>query len=484
MKALATMACTMLVACQETGGGRTDDASLDTAIDETDGSDGPDVAGEPDAPPEVVTDVPVEPGPECGALLIESPGSATGIPSPSGPVPEPGVPFTIPETGIRVTRISDTGDPGATGSSYTNGYSRWSPASITGEYVTAFSDTGEASIYRLADRTIVRTLPVGEPNELQWDSSGESGTETTIYYRTGTELRSVDVLTGADDPVHDFLDEYPAAGHALNGVEGAPSMDMRFWAFQICEGMTGGGQCTGLIDIVVYDKVSDSIHSRLSDAVSSFPIPNYVDMSPSGSRIVIGTCKEEAGTPPPWNGPYAWSLDFSTNVRLSTSCTHSGWAWGRGGEEIQIAFDPCGASNEEVTFSCDHLTAVDVNDPSGWENRIPILYAEDIGWGTGTHFGRIYLSGVRGWAFVSTYGGDTWAADQLFFVEIAHVDDGPRIWRLAPTLNEYVDYWTEAFASLDFHAMNVYWGANWSGSADLEVYRAELCAGWWTALGE
>lgn len=419
----------------------------------------------------------------CGDLLVETVASATTIAAPGGPVPAPGAPFTIAETGVTVTRISDADDPDASSSDYTNGYSRWSPANVTGEYVTAFGTDGRSAIYRLSDRTIVRAIDVGEPNELHWDSSGVGGTETTLYYRVGAELRRMDALVGDEQLVHDFTAEFPTAQVVLNGVEGAPSRDMQYWAFQICAGMSGGGQCTGLIDIVVYDLQADAVASRLSDVESNIPTPNYVEMSPSGSRIVVASCKESGSTPAPWNGPYAWSRDFSSNVRLSTNCTHSGWAWGSGGEELHVAFDSCGASNEEVTPTCDYLMAVDVNDPQGWDNRIGILYQGDLGWGIGNHIGRIYDSQVRGWFLMSTYSDQNdWSANQLLFIELVEESALPRLWRVAPTLNAFEGYWSEAFASLDFGARRVYWGANWSGADNLELYQAQLCDSWWEAL--
>lgn len=415
----------------------------------------------------------------CSNLLIQTIDQATKIPPPSQSLPQAGEPFVIPQTSITMTRITDSSDSDDFASFYTNGYSRWSPANITGQYVNAFASNGGVAIYRLSDRAVVRTLSVGEPNELNWDSSGLAGTETTLYYRTGAELRKVEVLSGNDSLVHDFTNEYPQAQQVINGVEGAPSVDMRYWAFQVCQGMTGGGQCTGILDVIVYDKEQDTIIGRLSDVQSNFPTPNFVDISPSGSRIVVGTC---AGDPPPFNGPYAWSLDFSSRVRLSTGCTHSGWAWGQDGQELYINDDPCGANNDEITFSCDYIIGVDINDPQGWENRMTILYHGDMGWGNGTHFGRIYQSSVRGWFFVSTYtsGIDNWATNQLFFVETKEHSQNPRLFRVGPTLNDYVDYWSEAFASLDFQAMHIYWGANWSGQDNLELYQAELCPQWWT----
>ncbi len=413
----------------------------------------------------------------CPPLPEETVDEASAITSPSGPMPEAGQPFIIQQTGVQVTRITDMSDADGFSSGYTNGYARWSPLNMTGEYLTAFASSGGAAIYRLSDRSVVTTLNVGESNELHWDSSGAPGTDTRLYYRTGAQLRSLEVLSGQDDLVHDFTQEYPQATQVLNGVEGAPSYDMRYWAFQICQGMTGGGQCTGLLDVLVYDKQLDQIAGRLSDNHASFPTPNFVDMSPSGERIVVGTC---AGDPAPFNGPYAWTRDFTDPVRLSTNCTHSGWAWGNDGAELYINFDSCGDNNDEITFTCDYIMAVDVTDPQGWENRLPILYQADLGWGGSTHMGRFYDPAVRGWFFLSTYGdGADWSRGQLMMVELKNASENPRLLRISPTLNTYEDYWSEAFASLDFTGTRIYWGGNWMGQAELEVYQAELCPGWW-----
>ena len=84
---------------------------------------------------------------------------------------------------------------------------------------------------------------------------------------------------------------------------------------------------------------------------------------------------------------------------------------------------------------------------------------------------------------LSTYPDSSgWAANQLMMVELVAESDGPRLWRIAPTLNDYQGYWSEAFASLDLGARRLYWGANWNGADNLELYQAALCDNWWEAL--
>lgn len=413
----------------------------------------------------------------CDQLLVERVSTASVLADPSSGQPELAQPFVYAATGITVTRMSDGADADDFSTGYTNGYSRWSPASFAHSYLTAFASNGGAVVYRSRDRSVLRTLNIGESNELHWDASGSANSERRLYYRQGASLRRLDVESGDDVLVHDFSIDYPGAGAAINGVEGAPSRDMRYWAFQICASMSPGGQCEGLYDVIVYDMDNDSIRARLSDHDPTMPTPNFVDISPSGSRIVVGTC---AGDPPPYNGMYAWDLDFSQSVRLSTGCTHSGWAFGKDGEEYFVSQDPCGANNDEVTFSCDYITAVDVNDADGWAHRVPVLGLGDLGWGNGIHIGRIYDDAMRGWFFISTYSDSTqnWGRNQLLFVELVAHDQDPRLWRISPTFNAYQGYWSEAFASLDFQAQAVYWGANWMGQNDLQLYQADLCSDW------
>jgi hypothetical protein len=148
------------------------------------------------------------------------------------------------------------------------------------------------------------------------------------------------------------------------------------------------------------------------------------------------------------------------------------------GEQMFVAQDDCASASD----TCDFITAVDVDDPEGWENRLGTIYHGDKGWDIGFHMGRVYGPEVAGWFLLSTYTDgdvDTWAADQLFFVELA---PSARVFRVSSTLNAHDGYWSEAFASLDVSAQHVCWCANWMGQANLELYRATLCDHWWDAL--
>ena len=121
------------------------------------------------------------------------------------------------------------------------------------------------------------------------------------------------------------------------------------------------------------------------------------------------------------------------------------------------------------------------NPESG--ERIDIIHMSETGWTFGQHMGRMINKEKKGWLLMSSYDDiyDSWADNQMFMLEIkSHNDEPkPRIWRIASTFNRYGNnYFAESFASISPDGNNIYWGANWMGEDNLELYRLQLPSNW------
>ena len=117
------------------------------------------------------------------------------FPVPSGSLVDQGESFIQPETGHRITRISNIKDntrfdyiEGDPSQGLTNGYSRFANSNINEEYALAYSTDQAVLIYRLSDCKPMGLVEyqedrfVGESCNPRWDLSGRNGTETIIYY--------------------------------------------------------------------------------------------------------------------------------------------------------------------------------------------------------------------------------------------------------------------------------------------------------------
>src|SRR5690606_14665741 len=106
--------------------------------------------------------------------------------------------------------------------------------------------------------------------------------------------------------------------------------------------------------------------------------------------------------------------------------------------------------------------------------------------GAGQHPASQYNPARRGWIAIATYSrygpADFWAANQIYLLEIT--EDRPRIVRLSPTFTDYwkgdktASYYGESFASFNPAGDRIYWGTNWLGQDNLELYRLELPEDW------
>ena len=402
------------------------------------------------------------------------------FPAPAGPLPQRGVSFIDTQTGLRITRLTDVNDivpipglntglpwevDGDPAEGFTNGYSRWTNVNATGEYAIAFRTNAHSSLYRIADARYLGPLTpdadhaIGDSAEIRWDRSGAPGTETRIYYHFDTKFYQQDALLGyqSAEELFDFGVDIIAT------CDMDSSDDARYWALRLNNN-----------DCVVFDKVSRGLlPGRINQAT------NGLDISPSGKWMVMVT-----EDPDPLLGFRFYRIsdlargDTSKPVYLpTTSAGHNGWAYDHEGNEVLVYQDNTN----------DWYCAYNPED----QQLINIMHMSETGWGFGQHIGRITNPKKKGWVLFSSYCSDesTWSYNQIFLLEILSHERHPRIWRISSTYNRRwvngVDiggYFAEAFAGIDHRGNNIYWGGNWMGSDNLELYRVELPPDWHLVL--
>jgi hypothetical protein len=385
------------------------------------------------------------------------------FPVPSESLPDQGDSFIQPETGHRITRISDLkhsffssleGHPAA---GLTNGYSRFTCSNIDDEYVLAFSTEQSILLYELPECRFLKELTydgihfIGESNDPKWDMSGSPGTETTIYYHVDTGIFKQDVLQGCSshELVYNFSREIIPEDH----------MDQ--------------------------DKYARYRAVRFPDKIAVLDLRKK-RVLPGKIKVSYGGC--DISTEGDWLyvqgfGEYEMETRFYKIVDLEQGLTnnyvvlpcpnhgHDGWAYDYNGNEVYTFQD-----NTNDWFSTFNPVT---------SERMDILHMSETGWEFGQHMGRIHNLDKIGWLLMSSYTwtDNRWADNQIFLLEILPHNKNPRIWRIASTHNSWNgDYFAEAFASISADGNSIYWGANWMGKDNLELYRVELPSNWHKVL--
>ncbi|MEN6625149.1 MAG: hypothetical protein ABFD69_02855 [Candidatus Sumerlaeia bacterium] len=342
----------------------------------------------------------------------------------------------------------------------TNGYSKYSCVNVTGEYALAYgTQSGISALIRLSDGQFMgwpqirladkRKNGLGETSAPRWDLSG----------RPGTELRLVaDGLFGSQNFIVD-LD--PLDNKQFDFVRGKYKIDMDQHGDQSARWRPFN---TGLGTIHLLDLESGKIiDTRLPNGGH--------DISPTGEWLLYYK---------PRPNRFYRVADLlrgttETSVEMPTqSHGHDGWAFDRDGHEVYIAMD----NKDDWYFAFDPAAG----------RRTNIIGMAELGWKTNYHVGRMINPAKKGWFLMATYStedpAESWAANQIMMIEIRPAAERPRIWRLGPTYMRYgaagktKSYFTEAFASLDPTGNFVYWGCNWLGTDNLELYRMELPGDW------
>jgi len=385
------------------------------------------------------------------------------FPVPSGDLPKHWEYFVQPETGHSIVRISSlTDDPLFTGmegdpsQGLTNGYSRFACSNIDEKYVLAYSTDQALLLYDLSNSRSMGLVTfdgnnhIGESCDPRWDLSGREGTETTIYYhRWGDrEIYKQDVLTGytSQELIYRFSENILSEDH----------MDQDKYA---------------RYRAVRFENRIEVLNLRIRNVLPGkvFVYRGGCDISIEGNWLYVQGFN---GTEETRFYKISNLDNGNTGNWVKLPCSshgHDGWSYDKNGNEVYIFQD-----NTNDWFST-------FNPETG--QRIDIFHMSETGWTFNQHMGRTYNPLKKGWLLMSTYAvqNDSWADNQIFMLEIkSHAaTPKPRIWRIASTYNSYDNnYFAEAFASISPDGNNIYWGANWMGQDNLELYRVELPRNW------
>ncbi|MBI2870075.1 MAG: DNRLRE domain-containing protein [Candidatus Omnitrophica bacterium] len=362
--------------------------------------------------------------------------------------------FIEPETGHRITRITDINEynplqNGNPSIGFYNGYSTYTNINYLGDYALAYNTSNSIALYGLSDCAFIHSLGVGETNDPRFDLSGRPGTEYDLYYHSGTYIKKMNVLTKASEVIYNFGEWIYSDDH-MDQATRARYRPGRLSNYRVF-----------VFDL--YEK------RPLQGIVNGY---GY-DVSPKGAFLYS-------------DGRYFRTADLdvgnTTPFALipTASAGHSGWAFDSNGDEVHVFQD-----NRNDWFSA-------FNPATG--ERIDIAHFLDfgVGWSLGQHIARIHNPLKKGWFLMATYTPPSavgWGANNIFMVEVLPKAQSPRVWRIASTHNgpfavgtTAKDYFAEAFANVDPSGNNIYWGANWGREDNLELYRVELPQNWHEVL--
>lgn len=384
--------------------------------------------------------------------------------------PAPTVAYRCAETGETVRRLTDRHqlramfpDAGNQADSETTGltncYSRVECVSPDGKYFLAFGTTPWACLYGAALLEPIRVVrsaftpsrKVGDYEELKWNPG-----DSYLYYVAGSWLYRQHPETGAEETVLNF-----APGRWYDHTsDGSFDNSGRYLAMAIDE--SGKGRKDGYV--VVIDVVDRTVIQTIQ-----YNNPNGVDMSPSGKYVKIDN--------------HYFLRETEAKVG-STQAGHGGWCLDADGRELFVSqWNSCGWIGGYYPDTGEHLYLMRMPGETGG----PGVY--------GMHTASDKQGYFKGKALLSFYGGSSPLADTVLFIELVSQkkpgvihpsyggtstaweegDSGrvARIWRGPSMQNKYSGYTTEGFASVGSDRA-VYWGGNWNGADNLELYRWEV----------
>ncbi len=378
--------------------------------------------------------------------------------------------FIDPNSGNRVTLITNISeesrynDPstkyyydGNPNAGLTNGYSTYANVNVNGKYAFVETTENPVLLYDLENCNYLGFLNISGPgwilktDNARWDLSGRDGTENTLYFTRGSKFYKFDAFDkNSLEVVFDVGTVYPGAT-IVSEDHTDQSRDARYRAMGLSNGK-----------VIIVDQYSGT---KLTGEISG---TKGQDVSPSGRWLRKGNYFYRISDLA--NGDTTRAVNFST-----TDYGHAAWSYDKEGSEVFVfqynskdsiyAFIP--DKNQEFKIIGTYLGSKYINQ----------------------HIGLISNPSKKGWFLMSTYQCYTgsWVDNQLMMIEIKPQAENPRIWRVGSTYNKAFtscpsettkNFFAESFANMDPSGNNIYWGSNWFGLDNLEVYQLELPQNW------
>jgi len=359
-----------------------------------------------------------------------------------------------------------------------NDYSRRQPLNADDSLLLTYAKDGYWHLYKTDSRHYYKKLNLGGGSvEPQWHPNdpdslyllSNNGGLSIYRYNVHTDSRdkvtdftSVKAINGYAN-TSDIRDIWPTAARVWTKSEGSPSIDARYWGFQV---ETENFKPLGLI---TYDMQTNQILGVFDFKFDGNGIgrPDHVSMSPSGEYIVPSwhvpnDCRpnNRVGNKEEPCGLMVYTRDFEHGYGITSRGPHSDIAINTDGHDIIVI------SNYVTGY-------VEMHDLK--TRKMTRLFSLYLG-GSAT---AMHISGKAynkpGWVLVSTYATKKqpqWWSNKIFAVEL---NRSPKIYNITHTYNVTKGYWSEPHAVVNKDFTKVIFNTNWLvPGEDIDVYMIEL----------
>lgn len=358
--------------------------------------------------------------------------------NPPPPIPQRGIPFTDPDFGTTIVRLTDARtDPGGIGAypQISLRYAKFSPENADETRALLRTRGGTNWALYNVDRNsptkyrFIKPITIPEaPNiaEPRWDGADPN----IFYFPYEMKFCAYDIRTDKWTVIRDFSVDFLDKKYIFNDDEGDSSADSRYWVWFLAYWQGGELLKRGIFS---WDKQANKILGVLNvkDHIARHGGGNWVSFTDTGKKIVIGSDYGQFKT-------CSYNPDFTNMVHLADYAGHSDTAIDADGNEVLFGFDFAGDSQSMVRLS-DGKTTKLLTRP--WPNPRD--------W-TGVSYG--HSSGAHsvskpGWGLYSSYSsgpvlnGSKFDAYLIYLMELKDVghqtlygydpNKVPKVWQIA-----------------------------------------------------